>query len=245
MVTENALILVQARMRSQRLPGKVMKKIAGRPMIGILFDRLRQSGLDILLATSLLSADDPLAEFARAERIDVFRGDETNVLQRFYLATKERHRDVLVRVTGDNPLTDGQAIHDNVAKYRGLNNPRCYYSSGGPKGMPLGTAFEIFSRELLDEAYRNATQPGELEHVTPYMHQNRPGDIAITRVDTWGSASQYRLTVDTEEDFSLINQLVTRFGCDKKSVDEIVAILNENPRLAQLNKGVAQRQWNQ
>lgn len=240
---EDSLIIVQARMRSQRLPGKVMRKIAGRPMIGILFDRLRQSGLDILLATSTLPADDPLVEFAGAEKIDVFRGDEANVLQRFYLAMKNRHHNVLVRVTGDNPLIDGQAIRHKVAEYCGMNNPRCYFSSGGPTGMPLGTAFEIFSLELLEEAYRNATKPGEFEHVTPYMHQNRPGDITIVRGDTWKGVSHYRLTVDTEEDFRLISQLVTKYGCEQKNVGQIVEVLGRDPRLAQVNRMIKQKMW--
>ncbi len=111
------------------------------------------------------------------------------------------------------------------------------------KTFPLGMSFEIFSYKLLAEAYKKSTKKGELEHVTPYIHQNVPGDINIIKVFNFTDKSNYRLTVDTVEDFELIKKLIETFKCDKKSYKDIISILDNNSELFKINQAVKQKEW--
>jgi spore coat polysaccharide biosynthesis protein SpsF len=238
-------IILQARMNSERLPGKVMKCIAGKPMIGILIDRLKQSELPIILATSMNIENDILVDYAKSLGVSVYRGSEDNVLERYYFAAKSFNAKVVIRVTGDNPLLDGFFLRDNVDHFLRLNDSRAYLSTGLSKTWPLGISVEIFGFNLLEEAYHSATLPGQLEHVTPYMHQNVPGDIKIIAPERNGSSRyHYRLTVDTEDDFNLNSRLIEVYGCNKKSIEQIIQFIDENQYLTQINQNVRQKAWN-
>lgn len=243
MVIGKALIIIQARMNSERLPGKVMQKIGNKPMIGYLFDRLKEAHIDILLATSNHKENDILVDYAIENGIKTFRGSENNVLERFYLAARENSAQVIIRITGDNPLTDGELLRKEVNKYIERRNEYLYRSTGRSKTFPLGISFEIFSYKLLEEAFKNATVPGEIEHVTPYIHQNKNGRTIIEPIKYSKNRNYYRLTVDTPSDFQLIKELILKYNCHKKNVDEIVAILDANPELAQMNHNVEQKKW--
>jgi|WetSurMetagenome_2_1015567.scaffolds.fasta_scaffold473334_1 spore coat polysaccharide biosynthesis protein SpsF len=239
------VIIVQARMSSTRLPGKVMLPIRGIPMIGILIERLKKACLPIILATSTNFENDELAEYAKTQDIAVFRGSETNVLERYYLAAEEANAQTIVRITADNPLIDGGFIRGNVEEYWKKNDERTYLTTGLTQTYPLGMSAEVFSFNLLEEAFHNAKLPEEIEHVTPYMHQNKPENIQIISLKRKESKYNYRLTVDTPEDFVFIKKLIEDFGCDQLGMDEIIKVIYDHPTLQSMNRNSYQKKWNE
>lgn len=232
-------------MNSERLPGKVMKPIGGIPMIGILINRLSQSKLPIVLATSINKENDVLAEYVQSLGVTVYRGSEDNVLERYYYAAKKLNAQTIIRVTGDNPLLDGVFLKENVDYYFSLKDERAYLSTSLSQTFPIGFSVEIFSMTLLEEAYRNANHPGEFEHVTPYMYKNQKGNIKVIKVSRPDNKYHYRLTVDTPEDFMLNAKLIEEYGCDKKNLEEIIRIIDENPALINLNQSSIQKNWDE
>jgi len=240
----NTTIIVQARMGSERLPGKVMREINGVPMIGIQLKRIRESGYKVVVATSNKKENDKLSEYVSSLGIDVYRGSEENVLERYYETAKKFNSEFIVRVTGDNPLIDGKFIRQTMHSISEFPD-RFYISTGRSKTFPIGLSFEAFPFSLLEEAYFNAKSKAEKEHVTPYMHQNLPGNIEINVVKNSEDKSNIRLTVDTEDDFELIKILIEKFNCHKKTLPEIIEIVDKNPRLLEINKNIIQRKWNE
>lgn len=241
-MVKKTYIIVQARMKSERLPGKVLMKIDGKPLIGILFERLSQSDIPIIMATSTNQENDFLVNYAKRVGIETFRGSEDNVLERYYLAAKKYNAEIIIRVTADNPLLDGEFMKETIKELGDINS-RTYFSPGKSKTYPLGFSFEVFPLELLEEAYYNATKPNEKEHVTPYMHQNIPGNIHISTIHRSENKSDYRLTVDTKKDFELMKILIEQFNCYNKNIDEIIHILDNNPQLVSINKNIKQKNW--
>jgi spore coat polysaccharide biosynthesis protein SpsF len=125
-------------------------------------------------------------------------------------------------------------------------NTKKYYLFGGKtKRLPMGMSFEFFSFELLEEAYQNSKNKIEHEHVTPYMHQNMPGDIDIFHFQTSLNSPQLRLTVDTKDDFKLIQELILKYDCQMKSLEEIIQVFQENKYLEKINSNVIQKKWNE
>lgn len=242
-MVKNPYIIIQARMNSKRLPGKVLMEAGGIPLIGILFERLKDSGIPILLATSENSENDPLEEYARGKGIMVYRGSEDNVLERYYEAAKTVNADLIFRLTGDNPYIEGSLINDLLSLYKEKNNPRAYISTGLSQTFPLGISVEAFAFGLLEEAFLNAKLAGETEHVTPYMHQNMPGNIEIVPFSFDLSRYHYRLTVDTEKDFKLFRALIEDFNAQHLKIDEIVSLLDKSPELSAMNLGEKQKSW--
>lgn len=240
-MVSNPYIIIQARMNSERLPGKGMKTIEGKPLIGILFERIKETDLPIILATSVNKENDVLVEYALKHNIKCFRGSEDNVLERYFNAAKQYNADLVFRLTGDNPLMDATVIRKALDLYNKTNDPRTYISSGLSKTYPVGISCELFSFELLKEAYENAVTNTEREHVTPYMHQNMPGNINI--VPLYGGMNKYiyRLTVDTHEDFELHKILIEKYQADKLNCEEIISVLDSNPELLKINCMVNQK----
>ncbi|MDD4640942.1 MAG: glycosyltransferase family protein [Bacteroidales bacterium] len=244
-MVKHPCIIVQARMNSERLPGKVMRPLGGRPLIGILLERLQQSGLPLLLASSVHPENDILIDYVRSLGVQTFRGSEENVLERYYLAAQSCGADVVIRATGDNPLMDGKLIADAYQRYLELDNERCYLSIGMSKTFPLGISASVFSFALLEEAYRNASLPGHFEHVTPYISTNVPGNIDLQLFASPKDRFAWRLTVDTERDFELHRILIEQYACDRLGIDEIIQVLDAHPELAAINSDVVQKSWDQ
>ena len=242
-MVKNPYIILQARMNSERLPGKVMKTVGGIPLIGVLLERIKGAEIPILLATSANKENDELVEYALNNCIEVFRGSEFNLLERYYLSAKSVKADLIFRLTGDNPFIESNLIREVLNYYLKNCNNRSYISTGLSESFPLGISVEAFSYELLEEALINAVAPGEYEHVTPYMHQNKPGDVEIVKFGSSLNRYHYRLTVDTSEDFELIRRLIEEHGCSSKTIHEIVNILDNNPELVKINKEIVQKGW--
>lgn len=240
-MVNNPVIIIQARMNSERLPGKVMKTINCKPLIGILFDRLKKANLPIILATSVNKENDVLVEYASKHNIECFRGSEENVLERYYEVAKHYKAELIFRLTGDNPLMDPTVLSNALDLYNKINDIRTYISSGLSKTYPLGISCELFSFELLKEAYDNALTSSEKEHVTPYMHQNKPGNINIVPLVGGMNKYHYRLTVDTSEDFELHEILIEKYRADKLTCEEIISLLDNNPELLKINSMINQK----
>jgi len=244
-MVSDTYIILQARMNSTRLPGKVMQPIGGTPIIGILLKRIKKAGLPVILATSTNKENDILCEYTKQQGVTVFRGSENNVLERYYLAAKKVNAKTIVRITGDNPLLDGGFLKEQVEIFHKNKNERKYLSTGLSQTYPLGMSVEIFGFNLLEEAFKNAELPGEIEHVTPYMHQNKPGNIEIIAPKLNSKRYNYRLTIDTEDDFIFNKILIEDYGCDKFQMKQIISVIDEHPKLLQINKNTIQKKWNE
>ena len=202
------LAIVQARMTSTRLPGKVLLPILGKPMLALQLERMRRSkGLDgIVVATTTNSTDDPIVALCAKENVDCFRGSEKDVLSRYASAAQAFRADTVVRVTADCPLIEPDLIDRVVDTFFQAPGQLDYVSNMLQPSFPLGLAVEVFSRSALEQADRQATHDAEREHVTPYIYW-RPDDFRLRSVNHQPNLSHHRWTVDTPEDFELIQKI--------------------------------------
>lgn len=239
----NPGIISQVRLGSTRLPGKVLLPAAGRPLLDYHIDRLSQSGLPLVLATTTEPGDDALAAYAESRGLAFYRGSETDVLARYYEAAQQFGFDVIVRVTSDCPLVDGELIGAATKRYLADYQPRAYRSNSVARGFPRGLDFEIFSGQLLAEAYHKARLPYEREHVTPYFKTNPAASHVLNydEVNPLGDFSRYRITLDTSEDYAVLRWLIEQKSAHKLALPELLACLVENDDIMQLNAHVAQK----
>lgn len=235
--TKKVGIITQARYSSTRLPGKVMLLIKNRPLIDYHIERLRKSGLPIYIASSTNRADDVIENYAKERGIDIFRGNEEDVLARFFDCCRVFNLDIIIRVTSDCPLIDGDLIREAYENYRRMNSEDIHYSCNIKRTYPHGLNFEIFSSKLLYDAYLNANTPFFREHVTPYIIQNIPGYVSLHHFIRNDDASHYRITVDTQSDFDLIKLLIEEHSAHKMSAERIIDLLEHHPELVSINKG--------
>jgi len=238
---KNIAIITQARTTSTRLPGKIFKEINHRSLLQYHIERLEQSGLPVIIATTVNATDDAVEEFANQHQLPVWRGSEMNVLERFYDCARHFNVDIIVRVTSDCPLIDGKMIKKAVEEYCRWMDDNVYYSNGIERTFPRGFDFEIFSFKLLQEAYNNANEWFQKEHVTPYINQNVSRKVIMKHFMRSKDASGFRLTVDTPEDLDLIKKMISEFHADKKNAEEIIGIMETHPELASMNAHIEQK----
>ncbi|MFY0406861.1 cytidylyltransferase domain-containing protein [Solicola sp. PLA-1-18] len=234
-------VVTQARTTSTRLPGKVLREASGRTMLDHHLDRLEAAGLDVYVATTVNATDDPLVELAGRRGVPVFRGSEQHVLSRFHGCAVENGLDVVVRVTSDCPLVDGALVRHGVDLWLERDDPDVYVSNGLVRTYPRGLDFEVFSFAALDEAMRLATDPADLEHVTPYLHQDRNGRMHLVDVTSPVDRSAYRITLDTEDDLRLITTLIEQHDALGLDAEGLGALLDAHPELVAVNAHVEQK----
>jgi len=234
-------IITQARMTSTRLPGKILLSSGGKTVLHHHVQRLAWSGLPIFVATTNNTSDDPVADFCTLQGIAHFRGDEFNVLQRFVLCARANDLDIIIRVTSDCPLIDGEIIAEGLEKYQKLGNANTYYSNCLKRTYPRGLDFEIFSRLLLEDAYQHATLESDKEHVTPYINQNRSGNVIIEHHASIEDQSDLRWTLDTQDDWTLIDTLLHVHHAGDLKYNEILKVVINNPLLRTLNTHIKQK----
>jgi spore coat polysaccharide biosynthesis protein SpsF len=234
-------VITQARVTSTRLPGKVLLQAGGKTMLQHHIDRLHDADLDVYIATTTNASDDPIATYARQAAIPCYRGDEQHVLSRYYGCAKEHHLDIIVRVTSDCPLIDGQVIADAVQLYLSHNDEQLYLSNALQRTYPRGFDFEIFSFSLLEGAYKHAVEKADLEHVTPYINQNKSGRVKLLHYTQEEDASQYRITLDTPEDLELITLLIETYHAHELTGEQIIRLLKNHPELPNINAHVEQK----
>lgn len=254
------ICIVQARMGSERLPGKVIKPILGKPMILYTLDRLSKSRYidKLILATSDKETEKPLVNVCENAGYEVFRGDECNVLKRYKDAVDyymQNNEDVaVVRITGDCPLID-PIIVDNVITHFMMYDYD-YVRLDVPDTFVRGTDVEVFSRKTLNKAYKEINlvlarsyevtkeQYEEIkmfrEHVTYYMYNNKDFNIGYVKNEILYD-KDYRLCVDTEEDFNLIENIFNNFRDEFVLSKDIIEYLENNVFVASLNSNIVQK----
>lgn len=235
------IAIIQARMGSTRLPGKVLMELCGQPMLYHIIERVKQVGqIDkILVATSENQEDDSINAYVESVGIECFRGSAENVLDRYWGAAQAVHAgqdDTIVRLTADNPLVDAGILSKLLTYFA-----QCGYPYALTSGFPLGSGGEVFSFYALKEAYENAVQPYEKEHVTPYMYrEGRAVGKLTSRIDR----SHFRFTVDTPEDFKFVEKVYHSLyhGTHDFSLDDIIELLEEKPEIIMINSHVRQKE---
>ena len=230
-------IIVQARMTSSRLPGKVLKEVLEKPLLAYQLERLKRTERPIIVATTTNQTDDPIIALCQQMKVQTFRGDEHDVLGRYYEAADRVHADTIIRITGDCPLVDSNII-EKITRYY-LEHDNAYVSNTLKRSYPRGMDVEVFSMDLLHQAHLNAKFPFEREHVTPYIYTHFPTGHVISRTDS----SHYRLTVDEEEDFYLIKKILEDLYPTKPefTLEDILTLLREKPELAKINQHIEQK----
>lgn len=231
--------IMQARMGSSRLPGKIVTEIAGRPMLEVIIDRLRRSKLmdELVIASSELPANQVVEDLAAKAGVRCYRGSEEDVLDRFYQAAKPSHADLIVRLTADNPCMHGEWMDFLIEQ--ALAGDWDYFAPSF-KTHPHGVSAEVFSFANLELMWKEATHPDEREHVTPFLYR-RTDRFRVCWYESAEDNSDLRLTVDTEDDLRLARQIFTHFGHDRFTWHEAAKAIREHPEWRELNKHIQQK----
>lgn len=237
--------ILQARMGSSRLPGKILKKVLGRELLSFEIERIRrcQTLDECVVATTTLAADDQVVDLCYHLSVNVFRGDSDDVLDRYNEAAKQHSADVIVRVTGDCPLIDPEIV-DHVVEFYIKNFPAYDYVSNTRKlSYPRGLDVEVFSRASLEAAAENAKTPYEREHVTPYIYLH-PEQFKIGNIECKKDLSTHRWTVDTQEDFNLVEKIITDLYPRNPNfhMNDILELLNQHPDWLKINAHIKQKE---
>lgn len=238
------VIILQARMGSTRLPGKILKQVLNRPLLSYQLERLRRATKAdaVLTATTTARQDDQVVRLCEQENTPVYRGSEEDVLGRYYQAAKSSHADIIVRVTGDCPLIDSTVV-DQVIQYFLDRWPDCDYASNSlERTFPRGLDVEVFSFRALERAAKEAKLPEEREHVTPYFY-GHPGLFKVGSVVQSSDLSHHRWTVDTPEDLDLITRVITALYPKKPafSTEDVLELFKEHPDWLAINAHIKQK----
>tara|TARA_B100000315_G_C14584379_1_gene592138 strand:+ start:2548 stop:3795 length:1248 start_codon:yes stop_codon:yes gene_type:complete len=236
--------IIQSRMGSKRLPGKSLMDVDGKPLLKHIIENQKTSKYlsRIILATTERDEDKPLLELAEKLGICGFAGSENDVLARYVDATKAFGLDIVVRVTGDNILTDVNGMDRTIALY--LKEEPDLATNGGEKGYPLGTAVEVLSANLLQKINETVCSADEREHVTLHLYrQKEKYRILCLNAPLEYKDLDVRLTIDTLEDLSLIRQLCKKL---KKSGEDfslplIAKHIKNNPDIKKINSHIKQK----
>ena len=232
--------VIQARMGSTRLPGKVLEPIGDRPLV--LWTVAAAQAIDdvdsVVVATTTEHADDPLARLVAEHGVAVHRGPVRDVLARVWEAAAPHAPEYLVRATADNPFMDPTVVARQLRRCRdeGLDYV-------GTAGWPLGIAAEVARAGALAQAWAEAREPADREHVMPFLYAH-PERFRIGEARPETPVPEARFTVDTPEDLEFARQIAARLGAvGICTLDRLAAILEAEPELAQINRGVRQRTW--
>jgi spore coat polysaccharide biosynthesis protein SpsF len=235
-----AVAIIQARVSSSRLHSKALMELGGKPMIFHVIERSKLiKGIQrVILATGENESNLPLAGIARDCGIELFRGSEENVLDRFYHALHNSGCDYIIRITGDNPLTDFKSASEALDLAANQNAHHCYVS-----GIPIGTGVEIISYDALCMAYHSAGEGHHFEHVTPYIKEH-PELFKLLKYTSLinNPFPDLRLTVDTIEDMQLMKKIYDSLYSGRPILlEDVIAFIAGDPELIKINSHVLQR----
>lgn len=237
-------IMVQARMGSTRLPGKVLKPIMGKPMLHYQLERLKRvkEAESVKVLTTTEKSDDVIVEYCEQNGVDVFRGSSEDVLDRYHAAALKYSPDTIVRSTADCPLIDPALIDKVIQFFKNEKPPYDYMSTALVRTFPRGMDVEIFSFEALCKAFEQAKDASEREHVTLYLYRH-PELFRLQNIAFPMDLSQYRLTVDTSEDFALIKLIFENLysKLPQFTLEDIVRLLQQHPEWAKINAHIMQK----
>lgn len=235
------IAIIQARTGSHRLPGKVLQLIDGKPMLTQVIQRLTPvPELDkVVVATTNNECDNPVVELCQGMNIDVFRGSEQDVLDRFYQCASSFQADVVVRITADCPLLDAEVVSCVIQKF--LQQQADYASNCLQRTYPRGLDVEVMTFETLQTTWQQATEIYQREHVTPYIYQN-PKQFTLFSVVSNIDYSDYRWTVDEKVDLEMIRNIYQNFRHQPSfNWQDVIKLLQQQPDIALLNKHIQQK----
>ncbi len=228
--------IIQARMGSTRLPGKVMLNILGKPVLWHVVNRVSKARLidGLIVATTVNSEDDILVEFCKSNGVLVFRGSEKDVLDRYYQCAKEYNIKDTVRITADCPLHDPNVIDKVIKEYLGGD---CDYACNTIEySFPDGFDVEIFSFTALEDAWKNAKLTSEREHVTPYIRKNEK--FRKKNVFSNKKYLLYRCSLDHPEDYEFIKRIYEGIGREMFYIDDVINYLRKHQELLKINQHI-------
>ena len=237
------VVIIQARMGSTRLPGKVLKKLVDKTVLAHVIERTKAFPHidEIIVATTSKSDDDSIVEEAKRWDVTVYRGSETDVLARYYEAAKKAKADAVIRITSDCPLLDPDVSTRVINAYRATEEFD-YVSNTLERSYPRGLDIEVFSFASLQIAFREASASHHREHVTPYIYENQNRFFCHSVVSE-RDYSSYRWTLDTLEDWNLIERIYLSLYQPGKlfSWREVVTLLEQNPEWVSINSHIVQK----
>src|SRR3990172_4694464 len=249
--------IIQGRMSSSRLPGKILADIAGQPMLQRVFARTSRSATvtETVFATTTDPTDDPVAEYCDFSGIPCTRGSQFDVLDRYHQAAKQTKADIVVRITADCPVIDPALIDDVVNTL--LEDQYDFVCNRLPppwtRTYPIGLDVEACTFKVLAKAWKEAKEPQHREHVMPFFYEGvelsvvsrqqskgiSPRGFRVALLNHTTDFGGYRWTVDTPEDLEFMRQLYSRFdGRDDFSWKEVLDLVHKEPKLMEINAGV-------
>jgi len=237
------VVIIQARMASTRLPGKMMMSLSGKKLVDWVLDSANaiNNAQAIVVATSTNEEDSPLAKHVQQLGVSCYRGSSEDVLDRFYNAALEYGADPIIRLCGDSPLVSSEYTDQMIEHHIRTGSDLTHADTGAP----FGTAGEVISFTALKTMRDNAKSEYQREHVTPYIHEH-PAQFKIATLDApdW-MRGDYRLTIDEAADLMMFQMLfkelqVKKLRCDLKNC---FAVLDKRPDIAEINRAVIQKSW--
>lgn len=230
--------IIQSRVGSSRLPGKVLMDVHGKPLLSTLLDRLKDSTeIDrIVVATSLNAEDQAIEDLCRREGITCCRGSDWDVLDRYYQAaiSLEEQPDTIVRICSDNPLLSHLVADEVIRNYRTSGKDYFSNSNQEPDFLEDGFDVEVFSFRALEEAWKNAKLLSEREHVCPFIKKHF--SAGWKRTD---DRYNHKLSVDTAEDLTAVKEIFRRLDPDNTGrifgIREVTDLLQKHPEIRQIN----------
>lgn len=224
--------ITQARLSSTRFPGKILKPLGSGTVLGLHLKRIKQvvEISNFIVAAATEDGNEKIKNIALANGFDFFEGDKEDVLDRFYQAAKTTGADVVIRLTSDCPLIDPCYIKDLIIKFN--ESGADYATNCLIPNLPDGMDAEIFTFSSLKIAWENAKLKSDREHVTPFIRNS--GLFKILSVDYSLGLGEYRMTLDTEEDYNLLKVLVERCG-ENNGMMDYVNYLKNNPEIKKMN----------
>lgn len=238
--------LVQARVGSTRLPGKILKEICGKTILHHEIDRLKKCKEidEIVIATTDKEDDDKIVNEAKKLSVKYFRGSENDVLSRFYYSAKENNADIIVRVTSDCPCIDFEILDKMLIYFKDKYKEKQvdYLSNTIKRTYPRGYDIEIFTFSALEKSYINAEKEYEREHVTPYIYDKTNNFLKLS-FENKEDYSKYRVTLDTIEDFIVIKNIFENLYYKNPyfKLNDVVQYLNNNLHIVDINKHIEQK----
>lgn len=238
--------LVQARVGSTRLPGKILKEICGKTILHHEIDRLKKCKEidEIVIATTDKEDDDKIVNEAKKLSVKYFRGSENDVLSRFYYSAKENNADIIVRVTSDCPCIDFEILDKMLIYFKDKYKEKQveYLSNTIKRTYPRGYDIEIFTFSALEKSYINAEKEYEREHVTPYIYDKTNNFLKLS-FENKDDYSEYRVTLDTIEDFIVIKNIFENLYYKNPyfKLNDVVQYLNNNLHIVDINKHIEQK----
>ena len=228
--------IIQARMGSSRLPGKVMLNIDKKnPVIYYVIEQLKhcKNLEDIVVATTRLKKDDVIVEYLERKGIKVYRGSSSDVLDRYYKCAKQFSFSKIVRITCDDPLVDPEIVDKIINKF--TSNNYDYVSNIIKRTFPYGTEAEIFSFKSLERAWKNSKALYDREHVTPYFYKKN-NKFKIANFSFHSDLSKLRWTLDTKKDMIIIKKIIKKIKRRPIFLKDILMVLKKEPELMNINQ---------